>query len=236
MAELTTIENRINQYLDTVRGQLSRLSRDEADSIIDDLREHIDAAMQAHGDRPTLENVEAVLAEMDPPESFAADLDESTEVVPKVSRSAVIGAVLLPFGILLAILSLMPVSSTASSVVDGVTTSILPATTWWQWLLRITIVPLGIISPFATTILGLVSISQIRASKGKLVGKPLALIDTLFYPLLLLDGLLIGFMFAIIAIIPNGQLALTESLTLLSYILVIIVDFVIVAIAWLKIR
>jgi len=236
MNELTTVESRINQYLDAVREQLSGLTQDEVDSIIDDLRGHIDAAMQAHGDQSTLENVEAVLVEMDPPESFAPDLDETTEVVPKVSRSAIIGAVLLPFGILMAIVSLMPVSSATFSTVDGVTASNLPGTTWWQWLLRLTVLPLGIISPFATTILGFISISQIRASKGKLVGKPLALIDALFYPILVFDGLLIAFMFMIIATIPDGHLALTKSLALLSYILVIIVDLIIVAIAWLKIR
>jgi len=236
MNDLTTIENRINQYLDAVREQIFGLSQSEVDSIIEDLRGHIDAAMLAHGNQPTLENAEVVLAEMDPPESFAPDLDETTGVIPKVSRTAIIGAVLLPFGILMATLFLLPASFTTYSAIDGVTTSNLPATTWWQWLLRFTMLPLGIISPFATTILGLVSISQIRASKGKLVGKPLALIDALFYPILVLDGLLIAFMFLIIANIPDGNLALTEGLALLSYLLVIIIDLIIVGIAWLKIR
>ena len=236
MNELTAIQTRINQYLDAVREQLSGLSQDEIESIIDDLREHIDTALLAHGEQPTLENVEAVLAEMDAPESFAPDLDETTEVVPKVSRTAILGAVLLPFGILMAIVSLMPVSSATFSAVDGVTTSNLPGTTWWQWLLRLTILPLGIISPFATTILGFISISQIRASKGKLVGKPLALIDALFYPILAFDGLLIAFLFVMIAAIPDGYLALTEGLTMLSFMLVIIINVVICVIAWYKIR
>ncbi len=236
MTEIAAIENRINQYLEAVRGNLSGLSRDEVESIIDDLREHIDAAMQANGSQPSLESVEVVLAEMDPPESFAPDIDESTGVVPKVSRTAIIGAGLLPFGILMVVLSLIPLVSATEAIENGVTIIGPPETTWWQWLLRFTILPLGIISPFATTILGLVSISQIRASKGKLVGKPLALIDALFYPILLFDGLLIAFMFVIIANIPDGRLALTEALTLLSYILVIIVDLIIVMIAWLKIR
>ena len=236
MNELTTIESRINLYLDAVREQLSGLSQDEVDSIIDDLREHIDAALQAHGEQPTLENVEAVLAEMDAPESFAPDLDETTEVVPKVSRTAILGAVLLPFGILMAIVSLMPVSSATFSAADGVTTSNLSGTTWWQWLLRLTVLPLGIISPFATTILGFISISQIRASKGKSVGKPLALIDALFYPILVFDGLLIAFLFVMIAVIPDGYLALTEGLTMLSYMLVISINGIICGIAWHSIR
>jgi len=226
MNELTVIESRINQYLDAVREQISGLSPDEADNIIDDLRGHIDLAMQSRGDQPTLENVEAVLAEMDPPESFAPDLDETMGVVPKVSRIAIIGAVLLPFGILTTILYLIP--GISYSTVDGFTTNKVPSVFWWQWLFLVTILPL------VTTILGLVSIFQIRASKGGLIGKPLALVDALFYPILVFDGLLIALMFMIIATIPDGHLALTESLALLSYILVIIVDLIIAAIAWLK--
>jgi hypothetical protein len=227
MNELTAIESRINQYLDAVREQISGLSPDEVDNIIDDLRGHIDVALQSRGDQPTLENIEAVLAEMDPPESFAPDLDETTGVVPKVSRTAIIGAVLLPFGILTTILYLIP--GITYSTADGFTTNKVPEQFWWQWLFLVTILPL------VTTILGLVSISQIRASKGGLIGKPLALVDALIYPILVFDGLLIALMFMIIATIPDGHLALTESLALLCYILVIIVDLIIAAIAWLKI-
>ena len=236
MNEQTTVEEWINPYLNAVREQLSGLSQDEIDSIIDDLREHIDASLQAHGDQPTRENIEAVLAEMDPPESFTPDFDGAAEVVSKVSRLAIVGAVLLPFGILMAILFFLPASFTTYSAIDGVTVNNVPQIAWWQWLLRFTILPLGIISPFATTISGLVAISQIRVSKGKLIGKPLALIDALFYPLLIFDGLLIAFTFRIIANIPDGNLALTESLALLSYILVILIDLIIVVIAWFKIR
>jgi len=228
MNELTAIESRINQYLDAVREQISGLSPDEVDNIIDDLSEHIDTALLAYGEPPTPENVEAVLAEMDAPESFAPDLDEKTGVVPKVSRTAILGAVFLLFGIPTTILFLIP--GITYSTVDGLTTNKVPSSFWWQWLFLVTILPL------VTTILGLVSFSQIRASKGKLIGKPLALLDALFYPILVLDGLLIAFMFVMIAAIPDGYLALNESLTLLIYFLVIIVDLIIVAIAWLKIR
>lgn len=236
MNEQSTVVNLVNQYLNAVREQLSGLSQDEVDSIVDDLREHIDASLRAHGDQPTRENVEAVLAGMDPPESFAPDFDVKDEVAPKVSRTAIFGAVLLPFGILMVILTIIQVSSATEAVVDGVTIISPPATTWWQWILRFTILPLGIISPFATTILGLISISQIRASKGKQIGKTIALLDALFYPLLILDGLLLALLFGIIAQIPDGNLALTETLTLMSYFLVLIVDLIIVAITWAKIR
>jgi hypothetical protein len=235
MNETAAVEKRINHYLDAVRDQLAGLSDDEVDSIIDDLREHIHARLQALGEPPTVDHVKAVLAEMDPPESFAQDLGP---VAPpaRVSRLAIIGAALLPFGVVAGILLLFPVGSTTYSVVDGVARTARPATPWWQWLLRVTVLPLGVISPFATTILGIVSLSQIRASGGRLIGKPLALIDALFYPLLLLDGLLVALLAWIIATVAAGQLALAESLTWLAYVLVIIVDLLIVTMVWRKIR
>lgn len=236
MKEQSTIDHRINQYLDAVREQLAGLSQHEVDSIVDDLREHIDSALQAQGDQPSLKSVENVLAEMDPPESFALALDEPADIVPKISRAAIIGAVFLPFGLVMAILFLLPVSFATFSEIDGVAVESMPQTAWWQWLLRFTVLPLGILSPFVTTISGLVAMSQIRASKGKLVGKPLALIDALFYPLLLLDGLVLALLFAIIASIPEGNLALTETMAMLGYLAVIILDVVVVAIAWARLR
>jgi hypothetical protein len=47
-------------------------------------------------------------------------------------------------------------------------------------------------APFGTTILGLIAISQIRRSRGQLYGMPLAIFDTLVFPLLLLDVLIVG--------------------------------------------
>ena len=68
------------------------------------------------------------------------------------------------------------------------------------------------------------------------MGKPLALIDALFYPILVFDGLLIAFLFVMIAAIPDGHLALTEGLTMLSYMLVISINVIICVIAWHNIR
>ena len=49
----------------------------------------------------------------------------------------------------------------------------------------------GITAPFGATILGVVSISQIRHSAGRLYGLGLALFDALLFPLLLLDWVII---------------------------------------------
>jgi hypothetical protein len=68
---------------------------------------------------------------------------------------------------------------------------------WWQWVLVLTVLPLGVTAPFGTTVLGLVAISSIRHSQGRLTGLPLALADALLFPLLALDSLV--FLFFVIA-------------------------------------
>ncbi len=223
MNEKNKTHQRINQYLDAVQEKTSGLSPDIAESIINDLREHIETRLQSYGDQPTVKEVEAVLAEMDPPESFAPDYDEAEFADKKVSRTAIFGALLLPFGIILAILSMI--------IIPGA-----PGVAWWQWVLRFTIIPLGIISPFATTILGIVSLSQIRASKGKLIGKPLAVLDLLFYPILILDVLLIAGLITIFATGFFGITGLNAILLVLSVLIVLAIDFIIIVLVWRAVR
>lgn len=193
MSKLTGGEIEISDYLEQVKANLSHLSSEEVEEIISSLQAHIDIAL---GEYPNgaadLAAVKAVLAELDPPASYA-----DARFVPiggssaeaSISKHAVIGAVLLPFGIILAI-SMMTVSSSSSTAyVDGVAV-VEQGRTFWQWLASFTLIPLGIISPFAATILGLIGISRIRASLGQITGLPLALFVTLFYPILILDGIL----------------------------------------------
>ena len=69
-------------------------------------------------------------------------------------------------------------------------------TTLLGFLALLILLPLGLAglsSPFLTTILGCVAISQIRHSNGKIYGLGLAVFDALFYPLLALDSLFLSF-------------------------------------------
>ena len=61
----------------------------------------------------------------------------------------------------------------------------------WAWILVLTVLPIGLISPFGTTILGVMAISNIRHSEGRLIGLPLAVADALLYPLLIVDLLVV---------------------------------------------
>jgi uncharacterized integral membrane protein len=101
----------------------------------------------------------------------------------RLSRPAVWGAILAPFFYAMIVLTF-----TAHSVelVEGQQP---PGPQWWQYLLIFTVLPIGVAAPFATTILGMISISQIRHSAGKLHGLGLAVADTLLFPLLALLGI-----------------------------------------------
>jgi serine/threonine protein kinase len=60
-------------------------------------------------------------------------------------------------------------------------------------LAAVVLIAVALTAPFGTTILGAISLSQIRRSGGRLTGLGLALFDVLFYPLLVLAGLMAWF-------------------------------------------
>lgn len=61
---------------------------------------------------------------------------------------------------------------------------------WYADVIVWTVFPLGLTAPLATTLLGWISVSQIRHSAGKLYGPGLAVFDGLLFPLLALDAAL----------------------------------------------
>ncbi len=70
------IRDEINTYLDQVRAHLGRLPQEEVRDIAGNLENHIHELLRqrAH-DQPTLADLQAALAEMDPPESYGAQQD-----------------------------------------------------------------------------------------------------------------------------------------------------------------
>jgi hypothetical protein len=101
----------------------------------------------------------------------------------RFSRVAIAGAVWISVCLFAAFLWFGPVGS-----VEVPAGSQVPGTTWWQWILICTLLPLGFTAPFGTTILGWIAVSQIRRSAGKIHGMWLAVFDGLFFPLLALDA------------------------------------------------
>ncbi len=98
----------------------------------------------------------------------------------RLSRPAIIGTAILPFGFLL-VLFFFPILATSSPV----------KTPTWLDTIRYAVLFLGIIAPFASTALGVTSILQIRNSNGEIYGLPLAVFTTLFYPIIYLSLFLI---------------------------------------------
>jgi serine/threonine protein kinase len=125
-----------------------------------------------------------------------------TSKAPRFSRTAIVGACWTSF-VFIAFLAMSMPWTGAITQYSG--------PTWWRafctflfahglpmfnpnsstWLMCI-LLPLGLTAPFGTTILGWIAVSQIRRSAGKLYGMWLAVFDGLLFPLLALDGLIVG--------------------------------------------
>jgi predicted Ser/Thr protein kinase len=78
----------------------------------------------------------------------------------------------------------------------------------WAWILVLTVLPIGLISPFGTTILGVMAISDIRHSEGRLIGLPLAVGDALLYPLLIVDLLVVMLCAAVLPMLFTNATAI----------------------------
>ena len=108
-----------------------------------------------------------------------------------------------------------------------------PSRSIGQWLLVLSVLPLGITAPFGTTGLGLLSISAIRKSQGRLVGLPLALADALFFPLLFLNALLVTIIVSLTYSLKwPDNIPFTIGFSLL---ICIVIDFLLVRMAWNKV-
>jgi len=151
---------------------------------------------------------------------------------PRLSRTALAGAVWAPWFFLAVSAYFWPVivQVKPDSAPHG------PA----GWQVMITLLPLGLTSPFGTTILGYVALSHIRHSAGRLYGLGLALFDALLFPLLLVDGLVFVLVTVIVSALvywlpglPPLNSALSPHLILLPAGLVsIVLDYFIVRKVW----
>ncbi len=110
-----------------------------------------------------------------------------------------------------------------------------PARSWWQWLLAFTVLPAGLTAPLGTTGLGMAAISSIRASRGHIIGLPLAVADALLFPLLILDVLLAATLATVVPTIFERGLNVA-AIVLVSLLLSVIVDVLIARAVWHRVR
>ncbi len=134
----------------------------------------------------------------------------------RISRFSIIGAIILLFGFFLVIL-VIPVSASTSATTP----------TLWQNVLRFTLLPLSIIAPLASTALGLLGISEIRKSDGRIYGLPLAVFVSLFYPIILLDVLLFIVGWSLL-----GDIQVSSIIPLAWLTMVLVIDYIIVRLTW----
>ncbi|MDY7011389.1 MAG: hypothetical protein SVV80_11665 [Planctomycetota bacterium] len=91
-------------------------------------------------------------------------------------------------------------------------------------------------APVGTTILGLVAISQIRRSAGRLYGLGLALFDAIVFPLLLLDVAIFGLWFVVLQNRVIGRSLALWVILVIAVVTCLIVDFLLVRCAWRSIK
>lgn len=239
---------KLDEYLDAVDQALSSagLARPERRNITDDLEAQILEMLEARAGRtPLPSDVEAVLAELDPPEAYAARTDESAApaVVPpgerEMSRTALLGAAWAPFAFI-AMIFLFTAHAVPMGP-DGQPLEPVGPSLPVKILLYI-IAAVGVTAPFGTTVCGISSISQVRNSAGRLYGMVLAVIDALLFPLLALDALIYYFWRLIAATIQQSELfglsrPIPDNIILLASLLTCaLVDFVIFYAVWRAVR
>ena len=162
----------------------------------------------------------------------------NTDSTPRLSATALWGAILAP---LFLVTTLMVAGTVLVSWSDDNPARRIPE----RFIAIVLVIPgvIGLFSPFATTLLGALSISQIRHSKGQLYGLPLAVFDTLLFPLLLLDvvllaigcRLLAGFINELIGISPAtgfGNMGPPLLTAFIIFPVVIALDIWLVRLTW----
>jgi hypothetical protein len=80
----TELQRKVQDFLDRVAAHLGAMPDDEKRELLADLESHIHEALEARlsGRTPTLQDLDAVLAEMDPPESYGEPVAADKPAVP----------------------------------------------------------------------------------------------------------------------------------------------------------
>lgn len=170
----------VMHYLDEVAAQLHYLTPAEREQILQQLYARISHALERvrHG-QPTVRDLQQVLASLPSPRSFARQEAKAAEPAPDTLRgvhTAVAGAVLMPFALILFGSALVLASGTAAAKLTS-----------WEWVVML----VGFQAPILVTMLGIASIAGLRATHAGRGNLALAVSVMLTFPLLLLDGSLI---------------------------------------------
>ena len=160
------------------------------------------------------------------------------ESKPHYSRTAIVGALCIPllFAASLGVLSNATFGPWPGGANQG--------TTWWQYAVVFTLLPIGITAPLATTVLGWAAVFQIRRSAERIYGIGLAVFDGLLFPLLGLDALMLAAYLIVTRILrglphtlsQGGDVLVSVGLGLLTLALIAGLDYFIVRAVWLTLN
>jgi hypothetical protein len=235
-APRTDVHRRIDQHLDAVDAALQRsgLGRAERRQIVDDLEAQIQEMLASRaGPGATLADLEAVLAELDPPEAYAeaphvaGERDEIPSEPPRLCRRALRSVLLTPLALIGLGVVLLVARHFAMRNAPGVQVG-------FGWL---TLFFIPALVAIGTTALGLKALSEIRASRGRLCGLPLALTGALLWPLALLTLVVVlgvrGLFAALIDDLTRTQLS---AITWTGLVVALAVDYFLVLKAWRAVK
>ena len=159
--------------------------------------------------------------------------NRKSEIEPRFSRMAIVGAMwaicLLLTGASFACLKLFGLTSLTRAIlmVCGGLVSVI-----------------GFTAPLGTTILGWIAVSQIRRSTGKLYGMWLAVFDGLLFPLLVLDGAIVGAVIIVLRLLDQvlhdwTVAPIFGSVLLLAPVvfgIIVLADFLIIRRVWRAVK
>jgi serine/threonine protein kinase len=173
--------------------------------------------------------------------SAAAPLSDirNASNIPRFSAKAILGACLIAVGMVLLVSWSPPMTGLRSQLLMELPASSYQTVRFAPALFTLTPFVLGL--AIVGTMLGISAIKDIRYSNGRIVGLPLAVADALFFPLLLLDALvLFGLQIAMRGtvgyLIPHHAPGIGDpsiaATFLLGLLLCAALDYVIVSACW----
>lgn len=168
-----------------------------------------------------------------PPRGLAAD----STVQPRLSRMALIGAIWALFGVIVVIPSMMLTQTV--NLAEGRPSGLVyeqPPVAFTVFMAVLLFIGMG--APIGTTILGAISMSNIKKSGGKLYGLPLAFADAVFFPMLLLHSamaVLLGLLIVTLMKFTGVNAGLGAAELGLLAMLPLFADFFIVRALWRRV-
>ncbi len=184
-------------------------------------------------------DVQNVTGAVSTPLPDATTRSDAAEIAPppRLSRMALIGVIWALFGIIAVIPSMM--LSQTVDLAEGRPSSLVyeqPPVAFTVFMAVLLFIGMG--APIGTTILGAISMNNIKKSGGKLYGLPLAFADVALFPMLLLHGamaVMLGLLILTIMKVAGVNASLGALEMSLLAMLPLFADFFIVRALWRKV-